>query len=147
MTLISNITGDVLLPKGNSNLFIKDNDKFILDNFKHEQHLILNDNGKNILISGCSHTGIINILQDIEKRVGLKIEFIIGGLHLYNPINKKTEKLTLINELGNKLLEKNIKIYTCHCTGVKAFDLLNNILGSNIKAIKSGQVIDLVNEN
>ena len=147
MTLISNITGDVLLPKGNSNLFIKDNDKVILDNFKHEQHLILNDNGKNILISGCSHTGIINILQDIEKRVGLKIEFIIGGLHLYNPINKKTEKLSLINELGNKLLEKNIKIYTCHCTGVKAFDLLNNILGSNIKAIKSGQVIDLVNEN
>ena len=68
-------------------------------------------------------------------------------MHLYNPINKKTEKLSLINELGNKLLEKNIKIYTCHCTGVKAFDLLNNILGSNIKAIKSGQVIDLVNEN
>ena len=41
--------------------------------------------------------------------------------------------------------EKNIKIYTGHCTGVKAFDLLNNILGSNIKTIKTGQVIDLVN--
>lgn len=147
MTLISNITGNLLVPKGNRNLLIKGKEKFALDNFKHEQHLILNDSGKNILISGCSHTGILNILQESEEKIGLKIQFIIGGLHLYNPINKKTENLRFVNELGNKLLGKNIKIYTCHCTGLKAFDLLNSILGSNIRTLKTGQVIELVNED
>ena len=143
LILISNIKGDSLVPNGNKNLMIKNKKTFTLDNFKHEQHLILNHSGKNILISGCSHGGILNILQESEEKVRLKIEFMIGGLHLYNPINKKTENLSFINELGNKLLDKNIKIYTCHCTGLKAFDLLKNILGSNIRTLKTGQVIEL----
>lgn len=147
VTLLSNITGDLFLPEGNSNLLVKEEGIFNLDNFKHEQHLILNDNGKNILVSGCSHTGIINILEEIKERVRLDIKFIIGGLHLYNPITKKTEKPSFIKELGNKLHAKNIKIYTCHCTGVKAFKLLNNILGSDIKTLKTGQVIKLIDED
>jgi len=144
--LVSNITGEFLTPKGNRNLLIKDKEEFILDKFKHEQHLILKENSKSILISGCSHTGILNILQESEEKSGLKIELIIGGLHLYNPINKRTEDLRFIAELGNRLRNKNIKIYTCHCTGVKAFELLKNILGNNIKNIKTGQVMELINE-
>lgn len=147
MVLISNIVGDLLFPKGNNNLLIKDKNNFNLDNFKHEQCLVLSDSGKNILISGCSHTGILNILKNVEERIKVKIDIVIGGLHLYNPINKKNENLSFINELGNKLLDKNIKIYTCHCTGEKAFSLLSNILDNNILTIKTGQVLKLINEN
>lgn len=126
---------------------VKDREEFILDKFKHEQHLILKENGRSILISGCSHTGILNILQESEEKAGVKIDLIIGGMHLYNPINRKIEDLSFINELGSRLLEKDIKIYTCHCTGLKAFELLNNILGKNIKTLKTGQVIELVNKD
>lgn len=147
MILVSNITGNLLTPEGNKNLLIKERNRFISDNFKHEQHLILNNSGKNILISGCSHSGILNILQESEEKVGVKIEFIIGGLHLFNPINKRTENLSLINELGYKLLDRDIKIYTCHCTGLKAFETLKNILGNNIRTLKTGQVIRLIDED
>ncbi|ERK31901.1 MBL fold metallo-hydrolase [Clostridium intestinale] len=145
--LISNIKGSLLIPTGNKDLLVKDREKFILDKFKHEQHLILKENGRSILISGCSHTGILNILQESEEKAGVKIDLIIGGMHLYNPINRKTEDLRFINELGSRLLEKDIKIYTCHCTGLKAFEVLSNILGKNIKTLKTGQVIELVNKD
>lgn len=120
ITLISNVTGDVLVPKGNKNLLHKYKNKFILDKFKHEQHLVLNIDGKCILISGCSHSGILNILKNVEEKIKFKVGVVIGGLHLYNPINKKTENIDLIKELGNKLLYKDIEIYTCHCTGKKS---------------------------
>lgn len=143
INLISNVTGNILIPKGNRNLLVKDNNKYILDNFNHEQHLILNESGEHILISGCSHTGIINILQKTEEILGLKIKHIIGGLHLYNPINRKTEDISFIHELGKHLLEKHVKIYTCHCTGLKAFAFLKSTLGNNISTLKTGQVIEL----
>lgn len=143
LSLVSNIKGTVLLPKGNNNLFLKHRDCFILDNFKHEQHLIINNSTQNILISGCSHSGILNILKETEERMDLKIDLVIGGLHLFNPINRKTESLNFITDLGSKLSNKNIKFLTCHCTGLKAYGILKSILGTNIQTIKTGQIINL----
>lgn len=143
MRLISNIRGEKLVPTSNKNLFIKEGTKFIPDTFNHEQSLILNDNGKIILISGCSHTGILNILEEAEKIVGENIDFIIGGLHLFNPVSKITEDLSFINDLAHNLSIKNYKIYTCHCTGLKAFNILEGILGDNIKSLSTGQVVEL----
>ena len=75
------------------------------------------------------------------------LNFIIGGLHLFNPINRRTEKLDFVKELGGELSQKDIKIYTCHCTGDKEFKELENRLCSNIDTLKTGQVIELLNEN
>lgn len=142
LTLVSNITGVELTPNGNRSLLVKDNRTYALDAFPHEQHLLLQEKGKTILISGCSHTGIINILQECEEKAGSKIDCVVGGLHLYNPISKKTEEAGFIHALGHKLLAKKIHIYTCHCTGLKAFELLRESLGSRISTLKTGQVID-----
>lgn len=60
------------------------------------------------MFSGCLHKGILNIVQESEDRLGSKIDFIIGGLHLYNPINRKTEDSSVIEDLGNKLICKNV---------------------------------------
>ncbi len=143
LTLVSNITGGQLTPNGNRSLLVKKKRTYTLDGFQHEQHLLLQENGKTILISGCSHTGIVNILQECEEKAGLKIDCLIGGLHLYNPISKKTENARFINELGARLRSKNVEIYTCHCTGPKAYELLREALGNRISSLKTGQVIDL----
>ncbi len=143
LSLVSNITGTVLLPKGNNNLLLKERDNFILDNFKHEQHLIISNSTQNILISGCSHSGILNILKETEERMDLKIDLVIGGLHLFNPINRRIESLNFITELASELSNRNIKFLTCHCTGLKAYGILKSILGTNIQTIKTGQIINL----
>ena len=71
------------------------------------------------------------------------MDYIVGGLHLYNPINKKTEASSVIHELGKQLLAHDVTVYTCHCTGLQALDWLKPIMGSRIQTINTGQVIDL----
>ena len=121
MILISNVKGDLLAPKGNKSLLVKENEKYYLDDFKHEQHLILKEDEKNILISGCSHTGILNIIEAAENALEDNIHIVVGGLHLFNPISRKNEGLTLINQLGKELSKMDLTKFTCHCTGEKAF--------------------------
>ncbi|MGL4875230.1 MAG: MBL fold metallo-hydrolase [Clostridium sp.] len=141
LDLVSNIKGEELRPMGNNSLVVKEDKKYVLDKFKHEQHLILKGEKENILISGCSHTGILNVLEECEKH--LKIDTVIGGLHLYNPVSKRYEKESFIKELSNRLMKRDIKIYTGHCTGEKAFLFLKESLGEKISSIKTGQVLKI----
>ena len=39
------------------------NNKMLPDDFCHEQYLLIEENNKKILISGCSHKGILNIAE------------------------------------------------------------------------------------
>lgn len=143
LILISKVSGDLLIPGGNKDILVKEKGKYFLDDFRHEQSLLINENNNNILISGCSHAGVLNIIEKVESATNTKIDFLLGGLHLYNPINRKTEKLDFINELSNELIKKDIKIYTCHCTGEKAFKILKKALGNKIDDLKTGQSITL----
>lgn len=45
---------------------MKDGDAFVQDDFAHEQNLIMSENGKTLLIAGCAHTGIVNIIHQFK---------------------------------------------------------------------------------
>ncbi len=49
-----------------------------------DQGIICNVNGKGlVVISGCSHSGVVNILRNAQKITGVdKIHAFVGGLHL-----------------------------------------------------------------
>ncbi len=67
------------------------------------------------IITGCSHSGICNIIEYAKKVCGdNRIYGVIGGLHLFD-IDERLEKTI------NYLLENNIKhLYPCHCISLKA---------------------------
>lgn len=103
------------------------------DDFKHEQSLIINEN-KKVLLMGCGHSGVINILENM----GSKPDYCIGGFHIYNPVSKKTVSEKQLNILCDELKEyESVNFYTCHCTGTKAFNYLNERY-KNIKYISCG---------
>lgn len=63
------------------------------------------------IITGCSHSGICNIIEYAKKVCNDDIALgVIGGFHLFN-INEQLEK-TIEYLNSNKLLE----LYPCHCT-------------------------------
>lgn len=141
--LVSNISSKTLIPSSNKLLFKKENNKYIEDNFNHEQNLIIRKNNKYVLISGCSHCGITNIIDTIEEVINEKISTVIGGFHLYNPVNKKIEEENFIKNLGENLSYRNINFYTCHCTGYKPFNILKSILKDKINSISTGEIINV----
>ncbi len=108
----------------NDELFVKSNKGFVLDDFDEEISIVLDTEKGLVVIVGCSHPGILNILDDISDRFEKNIYAVIGGTHLKDADSARIEKTSeRLNELGIKL------IGVSHCTG----DLAADILSKNCK--------------
>lgn len=64
-----------LFPADNFGLTMTENTQQKPDDFRHEQYLLIEENGKKVLISGCSHKGILNIETWFQP------DILIGGFH------------------------------------------------------------------
>ena len=107
------------------------------DDFSHEQHLIIREH-QVALIMGCGHTGIVNIMKKAEQ---YHPTLCIGGYHLFNPLTKKTVSSELLNQIAKELGRySETKFYTCHCTGMVAFDFLSQRL-SNLFYLSCGETV------
>ena len=83
------------------------------DEFLHEQYLLIEDEGKKVLISGCSHKGILDIVNWFQPDV------LVGGFHFSKlPLD---EKLT---EYAKHLNRYNTNYFTCHCTGTEQYNFM-----------------------
>lgn len=102
------------------------------DDFRHEQYLLLEETGKKILISGCSHKGILNIMETFHP------DILIGGFHFM----KITEEQTL-EAAAKKLLAYDTVYYTGHCTGQKQYDYLKALMGDKLHYIAAGTVLEI----
>lgn len=102
------------------------------DDFRHEQYLLLEEQGKRILISGCSHKGILNIVDAFRP------DILIGGFHFM-----KIESEETLEAAAKKLLEYDTVYYTGHCTGQKQYEYLKTIMGEKLHYISTGTVLEL----
>lgn len=141
--LFSNVPKKYETSNLNDSLFIKIDGKYYKDDFTHEQSLLIRENDKYILIAGCAHKGIVNIIDKAEEIMDSNLSTVIGGFHLFNPVNKKSESLEFISNIAKNLNNKNTIFYTCHCTGNKAFYILKENLKDKIMYLSTGQVIEL----
>lgn len=142
LTLFSNVKGDMFSPTGNESLFALDQETMIRDDFNHEQNLVIQEAGKIILIAGCAHRGIVNIMNHM-KEIGLdEPDIVIGGFHLYARSADKTESNDFVRALGAELMKTKSVFYTCHCTGIKAYNELRSIMGNRINYLATGQILE-----
>jgi 7,8-dihydropterin-6-yl-methyl-4-(beta-D-ribofuranosyl)aminobenzene 5'-phosphate synthase len=84
-----------------------------------------------VIITGCAHSGITNIIHDAKKSTGItKIHGLIGGFHLKN---KSEEEIHIITD---KIKNENPEfILTGHCTGFKALKILDNKFSDKLKGL------------
>lgn len=143
LEIYSGVLAKKLIPSGNKDLFLKIDDSFVNDDFAHEQNLIINKNGKKLLIAGCAHNGIVNIIKKFKAEKGCLPDYVIGGFHLYNRSTKQSESPLIVEEIGKILLETNALYYTCHCTGIESYNHLKNLMGENINYISAGDKLTI----
>ncbi len=110
-------------------LTVKKGDEFFEEDFSHEQYLVVNENGKEYLFSGCTHKGLENVLSNFTPDV------FVGGFHL-SKLSPVTEEKRL-NKIADLLIKTGSLFYTCHCTGIEQFDFLKAKLGDKLCYIKS----------
>jgi len=77
-----------------------------------------------VIITGCSHSGICNIMDYAKKVCGDdRIFDVVGGFHLQNPTDIQ------LNGTLEYFQESNIKsIHACHCTDLKSKIALSNVV-------------------
>lgn len=108
----------------NDTMFVKKDDEYEIDNFTDEIALGIKTTKGLIVIVGCSHVGVINILDTISERTGMDIYGVIGGTHLVSANEEK------IHNASSYLEEKKVQLIgVSHCTG----DLAGKILKEKFK--------------
>lgn len=98
-----------------------------------------------VLIGGCFHCGAVNMLETVRKRwYGIPVLAVIGGFHFSgsNPktLNCSAEHVTA-QARGLKLSGAE-KVYACHCTGFRGFDVMDEMLGDRLMYLGGGEQLD-----
>jgi len=103
-----------------------------------EQSLIINTKPGVVLITGCSHPGIVQILQRVKKLYDKPILLVFGGFHLMR--KSEAELINIIQDF------QRLGVQQCgatHCTGDKAIDYFKNAFAENYITMGTGKVIQI----
>ncbi len=131
------------LPFTNKRLLIKTQDGFVRDDFAHEHFLVVSDEGKKVLISGCAHNGILSIMDAYREKYGSVPDAVISGFHLMKKTDYREDQLIEIKEIAKELTAYPTKFFTCHCTGVPAYEVMKEIMGDSLEYVHSGDEVIL----
>lgn len=134
-------------PKGNRYLYLKQGSSWQRDDFSHELLMVLKDHDGLTIISGCSHNGVLNMIDTATKKFDeVLVKALIGGFHLvglpmFNTMAGSKEEVA---EIGRKTLRYPIeRVYAGHCTGQKAYHVLKGVMGEQLDQLHTGKVISL----
>ncbi len=119
------VSGKVQTPEG-----------LVEDTIPEDQSLVLNTPQGLVVVTGCGHAGIVNILTYARQQYPNEpVQAVIGGLHLFPA---KDEQL---NWTGDKLKEFQVaNLIGAHCTGIEAVYRLRERAGLTRKSAVVGSV-------
>ncbi len=115
--------------------YIEENGKLVKDTVPDDMALIIDLGEKIAVVTGCGHSGIINIAWHAEDVAGKPVKSLIGGLHL---IGAKRDTL---DEVAERIDAE--ELYAGHCTGIDSYAYLKAKLGDRIEPLHVGKVIEL----
>jgi 7,8-dihydropterin-6-yl-methyl-4-(beta-D-ribofuranosyl)aminobenzene 5'-phosphate synthase len=111
--------------------------RLVKDEILDDMSLYLNTKEGLVIVTSCSHAGIVNIVKQGIKLTGQgKVGAVIGGYHLVDADEERV-KLTVktLKDLGVE------KIITGHCTGLKAEATFLASFGEGFEELYSGKII------
>ena len=101
-----------------------------------EQSLIIESSQGLIVITGCSHQGIVNIVSKARSMFDKDIHIVFGGFHLLQHSDEA------VNEIIAQFKEHGVtKCGATHCTGDRQIALFEKAYGSNFVKMGVGRVL------
>ena len=143
MVVFGDIQGRRNWPEANLRLRKRTVCGVIQDGFDHEQCLAVEADGLRTLFSGCAHSGILNILDRYADLFGGMPDVVFSGFHMKKKSDYTDGEEDTIRRTAEALAELQTLFYTCHCTGLPAFDLMKPIMGEKLRYIHCGESLCL----
>ena len=106
--------------------------------FLYEQSLILQTEKGLIVITGCAHPGIVNILNAAQNKLKKPIYLALGGFHLFRKNHSFIQKV--IDEFKSLQVKKAAP---CHCSGPQTILQFQKAYQEDFCKIGTGSILSL----
>ena len=143
LSIFSGIGNEHRIPSTNRRLKKKTDEGLVQDDFDHEQCLVIREGSKSVLLSGCAHHGILNILDRYYDLYGDDPDVVISGFHMMRKNGYPDEDINMIIETALELRRYRTMFYTGHCTGTEPYDAMKKIMGGQLQYVHSGDEIKI----
>lgn len=101
-----------------------------------EQALVLNTKQGLVVMTGCSHPGIVGMLKEIKSTFNKNVFMVFGGFHLLAKSEKEMDAIIAdMKALGV------VKCGATHCTGDKQIKMIKKAFGVNYFDLGVGNAI------
>jgi 7,8-dihydropterin-6-yl-methyl-4-(beta-D-ribofuranosyl)aminobenzene 5'-phosphate synthase len=105
------------------------------EGFKEQGLVIRTDHG-GVLITGCGHPGVVDMVEVAHEKLGINVHTVIGGLHLLQTSKEK------VNSIAETLQKMGIEqICPTHCTGDQSIVQLKASFGNGYISGGTGKEI------
>ncbi|HWR52668.1 MAG TPA: MBL fold metallo-hydrolase [Bryobacteraceae bacterium] len=104
-----------------------------------EQALVVETPNGLVIMTGCSHPGIVKLVEAaLKQRAGKPVRYLIGGFHmlLHTP-SQVSETIAALKKLNVE------RVAPTHCTGEKAIAMFRDAWGPDFETVGAGRVIVL----
>lgn len=108
------------------------------DPFHDDLSILIKGESRNAVLTGCAHSGVINVLRDAEEKAGAPVELLVGGTHL-GPAPAAQQDAALA-ELASR---ENLQVVAGHCTGPAMAGRMQQLLGSRFSFLGVGTVLEV----
>ena len=135
-------------PKGNQLLYKTEAGESVHDDFQHELLLVIENEGKLVVFTGCAHHGVLNMIHTAKQHFPNEpIQLVFGGFHLISPNSfaevESEADLQQITQALQELIDPQTAIYTGHCTGEDVSTTLTQQFGHNLRQFHTGLTLHL----
>ena len=141
LSLFTGIGNEHPIPSANQRLMKKTEEDMVQDDFVHEQCLVIKEGSKSVLLSGCAHHGILNILDRYRELYGGDPDVVISGFHMMKRHGYSDADITMIIDTALELRKLHTVFYTGHCTGVEPYNAMKKLMGDKLHYVHSGDEI------
>jgi 7,8-dihydropterin-6-yl-methyl-4-(beta-D-ribofuranosyl)aminobenzene 5'-phosphate synthase len=113
-----------------------DGDNWLPDPYRDDLTLALETASGWVVLCGCGHAGLLNILAHVRRTFGANPVAVAGGTHLVNADEAQLEHVVAeLSAYGNP------RLYPNHCTGERAYVALVQAFGKRVEPCPAGMVL------
>lgn len=141
--IFGGISGRRAWPEGNRALLKRTSEGVMQDAFDHEQCLVVTEGARRVLLSGCAHNGILNILDRFHELLGSWPDAVFSGFHMMQPDALSARQVAIVEDTARALAKLPTAFYTCHCTGLPAYGIMKGIMGERLHYAHTGDRFEL----
>ena len=139
VTLVPHRAQDLKARGKAAQMYIRKGFWLVPDEFRHEQSLVVETENGLLVFNSCSHSGVDSILDEVGQAFpGKPIRAMVGGFHLVRTPPRE------VHLLAQRLKKLGVpELYTGHCTGEPALEILEAELPGNVHRMETGMQFEI----